>query len=304
MEDTMSSARRSLAGLTLALGTLTTACGGASRAPETPTAGAEPYEGSSAAKEAPGSAAPAPQATQSEGADSSPSAPRAEAAPQPSERPGLATQWGETRLSRITTVPFVRADADSPFVTASLFYNDAQGARAMSSVAGFRRFTGGVVPVAGGLVQVGLRDEGGNFLSGVNASGKSYIVGEPGQRYTIVVRNRTNNRFECVISVDGLDVLDGRSASFGKRGYLVEPRGELEVDGFRQSTDTVAAFRFGSVRDSYAAQKHGDTRNVGIIGFAIFNERGTNPLPWTDDEVQRRHDANPFPGQFASPPGQ
>ena len=44
--------------------------------------------------------------------------------------------------------------------------------------------------------------------SGVNASGKSYIVGEPGQRYTIVVRNRTNNRFECVISVDGLELKD------------------------------------------------------------------------------------------------
>jgi hypothetical protein len=82
----------------------------------------------------------------------------------------------------------------------------------------------------------------------------------------------------------------------------VDPRGELEVDGFRQSMDTVAAFRFGSVRGSYAAQKTGDSRNVGVIGVAIFNERGTNPFPWTADEVQRRRDANPFPGQFATPP--
>jgi hypothetical protein len=76
----------------------------------------------------------------------------------------------------------------------------------------------------------------------------------------------------------------------------------VEIDGFRQSVDTVAAFRFGSVRGSYAAQKTGDARNVGVIGVAIFNERGTNPVPWSSDEAQKRRDANPFPGQFATPP--
>src|SRR4051794_13242105 len=38
----------------------------------------------------------------------------------PQERPGLGTEWGETRLSHISTVPFVRADLESPFATASL----------------------------------------------------------------------------------------------------------------------------------------------------------------------------------------
>ena len=41
---------------------------------------------------------------------------------------------------------------------------------------------------------------------------------------------------------------------------------------------------------------------TGVIGVALFNEMGTNPVPWTPDEVQRRRDANPFPGQFATPP--
>jgi hypothetical protein len=39
-----------------------------------------------------------------------------------------------------------------------------------------------------------------------------------------------------------------------------------------------------------------------VIGIALFNEVGTVPVPWTPDEVQRRRDANPFPGQFATPP--
>ncbi len=220
----------------------------------------------------------------------------------PNDRPGLGTEWGETRTSRISTVPFVRADTDSPFATTAFFYNDEEGARAMASQSGFRRFASGSVSAAGGLVSVGLRDEGGRFLSGFAANGKNFIVGEAGRRYSIVVRNNSNSRLEVVLSVDGLDVLDGKAAAFTKRGYLVDSRAEVEIDGFRQSFDTVAAFRFGSVRGSYAGQKTGDTRNVGVIGVALFNERGTNPLPWTADEVQQRRDANPFPGQFATPP--
>ena len=222
--------------------------------------------------------------------------------PKPTDRPGLGTEWGETRSSSITTVAFQRAEPTNPFGMASMFYNDEEGARAMASLAGFRRTTGGMTPVAGGALLVGLRDESGAFLNGFVASEKNYVVGEAGRRYTIVIRNRTPNRVECVVSVDGLDVIDGRAAAFNKRGYLVQPHGELEIDGFRQSVEAVAAFRFGSVRGSYAGQKTGDTRNVGVIGMAFFHERGTNPFPFTQDEARRRQEANPFPGQFATPP--
>jgi hypothetical protein len=225
---------------------------------------------------------------------------RADAAPE--DRPGLGTQWGETRTSRISMVSFDRADSTSPFATAALFYNDEEGARAMAGSAGFRRTSAGMFTVANGLVSVGLRDDGRHFFQGFVAGGRNYAIGESDHRYTIVLRNNTNFRLEVVLSVDGLDVLDGKAASFGKRGYIMDPRGELEVDGFRQSMDEVASFRFGSVRGSYATRKTGDSRNVGVIGIALFNEMGTNPVPWTPDEVQRRRDANPFPGQFATPP--
>ena len=222
--------------------------------------------------------------------------------PKPTDRPGLGTEWGETRSSSITSVAFQRADATNPFGMASLFYNDEQGAQASASMAGFRRTSGGLTPVAGGALLVGLRDETGAFLNGFVAGEKNFVVGEAGRRYSIVIRNRTPNRVECVVSVDGLDVVDGRTAAFNKRGYLVQPHGELEIDGFRQSVESVAAFRFGSVRGSYAGQKTGDTRNVGVIGLAFFHERGTNPFPFMQDEVIRRQEANPFPGQFATPP--
>ena len=107
---------------------------------------------------------------------------------------------------------------------------------------------------------------------------------------------------EVVASVDGLDVTDGRSASPDKRGYVVPPHGRVEIDGFRRNMAEVAAFRFGSVRDSYAARtaETGD-RNVGVIGVALFSERGVD---WTalDREAERREQADAFPGRFAQPP--
>jgi hypothetical protein len=217
------------------------------------------------------------------------------------DRPGLGTQWGETRDSSITSVPFQRGDGASPFATSVVYYNDEEGARSMATSSGFARTTGGLYPVANGALRIGLKDENGTWLNGFTTTGRNYVVGEAGRRYSIVVRNATPFRIECVLSVDGLDVLDGKAASFSKRGYIVDPKGEIEVDGFRTSTTQVAAFRFGSVRGSYASQKHGDTANVGVIGLAVFNERGTEPWKW--NEVDKRHDANPFPGQFAKPPG-
>jgi hypothetical protein len=73
----------------------------------------------------------------------------------------------------------------------------------------------------------------------------------------------------------------------------------LSIDGFRTSDDAVAAFRFGRVADSYAAQTGGD-RNVGVIGLAIFAERGAR---WTRGELRRRDTADPFPERgYAAPP--
>ncbi|MBL9020638.1 MAG: hypothetical protein JNL21_00500 [Myxococcales bacterium] len=225
-----------------------------------------------------------------------------EAPKEPSNRPGLGTTWGETRDSKITSAPFSRADASNAFATSALFYNDEEGARSMATASGFRRFSEGSIDVGGGVVSARLKGGDGRFLSGFEASGKKFVVGQAGDRYSIVLQSHVPARLEVVVSVDGLDVIDGKAASFSKRGYLIDPHGQIEIDGFRQSMDQVAAFRFGSVRNSYAEKKTGDSRNVGVIGIALFNEQGTNPASWPRGDTQKRLDANPFPGQFATPP--
>ncbi len=279
-------------------------CGGGSG-----YSGGSTYAGGASPKSAPASdwggegdasdAPPAPMAQSEAGSTRISGA--FERAPQPS-RPGLGTQWGETRHSAITSAPFVRADSKSPFASAAIFYNDAQGADAMASMSGFRRFTQGSVDVGGGIATVRLKNGRGGFLSGFEAGGKRFMMGAAGDRYSIVIDNNAPARLEVVVSVDGLDVLDGKEAGFGKRGYLIDPHGSIEIDGFRQSMDAVAAFRFGAVKNSYAEQKHGESRNVGVIGVALFNEQGTSPAGWMLGDTQQRLNADPFPGKFATPP--
>jgi hypothetical protein len=211
------------------------------------------------------------------------------------EQPGLGTEWGETRSSQIAMVSFERESARRPAATESLRYDDEEGARAIAGGAFAASFE--MWDVARSMVKIGLRDETGRLFPGFAAGDREVIVGEAGHRYTILLHNNTDRRLEVVLSVDGLDVLDGQPAALDKRGYVVDARGDLEVFGFRQSADAVAAFRFGSVRGSYAGLKHGNTRGVGTIGVAVFDEKGSLPFPWTAEEVRRRREANPFPGE-------
>lgn len=313
--------------LSLGVGACGRAAGGPNPAtPETqtaqtaPTGGGGPAYGGAPASmvQEAGNASPAPPSTpvasgaqkSSSAADMAPAGPpRGEMArsrspePPPEARPGLGTAWGETRQSATTTAPFLRDDGNRPFGTATIWYNDREGANAMARASDYRNIDRSVVPVLGGALTVSVRGENGYVLPGFMGGGRQYVVGEPGQRYTILVQNNTNYRFECVASVDGLDVIDGRPADFTKRGYLVAPYGTLEIDGFRQSADAVAAFRFSSVRGSYSARSGQGDRNVGVVGVAFFNERGTNPT-WTQEEINRRHNADPFPGRYATPPSQ
>jgi len=218
------------------------------------------------------------------------------------DRPGLGTTWGETRTSYVSNASFERADYSRPFAVVALKYNDDAGIQAMARRMGnaYASFDRSGVEAAQGAVSVRLLDDNGAPLPSANFAGQDYVAGADGQRYVIQIENHTRNRVEAVATVDGLDVVDGKDGSIGKRGYLIDPWSTLQIDGFRRSQSAVAAFRFGAVKDSYAARK-GNDRSVGVIGVAFFHERGS-VLPWTERELERRDAANPFPGGFASPP--
>lgn len=213
------------------------------------------------------------------------------------DRPGLGTSYGEQVYAPISFAPFQRSSG-SPWAEVALHYNDADGVNAHAQYLGTTPQPLEIYAGDGSLA-VALVDDAGRTLPGVQAGGRTLIMGRDGERYRIIVRNATTARFEVVASVDGLDVIDGKPADPNRRGYIVDPQDVLVIDGFRTSDANVAAFRFGRVADSYAARTSGD-RNVGVVGLAIYSERGA---VWTPAELNRRDTANPFPSRgYATPP--
>lgn len=215
----------------------------------------------------------------------------------PKDRPGLGTEYGGKIDDRISTTIFDR-DSNKPVGVAKLFYNDQSGASAMAGHDW--SFSNSFRDYAGGIFRTGLRNHRGAALSAYQSGDNLICVGEAGQRYSIEVENLSNHRLEFVVTVDGLDVLSGQSGSFSHRGYVLDPGERREIKGWRTSDKEVAAFKFGDVSDSYVGRSTGSTRNVGVIGTAVFAERGTSPKPYAGTDTYRRLRADPF---VASPSG-
>jgi hypothetical protein len=106
-------------------------------------------------------------------------------------------------------------------------------------------------------------------------TGRYYVIGIPGLRYTIEVRNNSvsHRRLLLVSSVDGLDTMKPEPADLERSGgYVLSPGETFMIEGARLDDKTVREFIFGTPTGSVADQL-GDTRNIGVIGLACFTER-------------------------------
>ena len=108
-------------------------------------------------------------------------------------------------------------------------------------------------------------------LSIYSQFGKPYVIGTPGERYSIQLTNRTNARVMGVLSVDGVNAVTGETAGSSQVGYVLNPYQVAEITGWRKSVDEVARFYFTTLPDSYAAQTDRPD-NVGVIGLAVYRE--------------------------------
>ncbi|MEP7302502.1 MAG: hypothetical protein ABI699_13355 [Caldimonas sp.] len=130
---------------------------------------------------------------------------------------------------------------------------------------------------AGNLVDLQIVDRSrGDILSTYRHRGASYVAGRPGDRYAVRLSNRTGGRVLVVLSVDGVNVISGETASTGQTGYVLAPWSSAEITGWRKSYAEAAAFYFTALPDSYAARTDRPD-NVGVIGAAVFRERPVQP---------------------------
>jgi hypothetical protein len=133
----------------------------------------------------------------------------------------------------------------------------------------------------GGLADVAVFDRSeGRSLPVYWHQGRAYVVGKPGNEYQLSLRSRQGEELLAVLSVDGVNVITGETATAQQSGYVLPPWRPLDVKGWRKDLSRTAAFYFTSLPDSYAART-GRPDNVGAIGVALFRKRMPEPMPYS-----------------------
>ena len=121
-------------------------------------------------------------------------------------------------------------------------------------------------------VSVTLESPHGGGVQSFWHDGSLHVAGQNGSRYNLRLQNNTGERVEAVVTVDGRDVVSGQLGNYkSQRGYVLDAYGSVVIEGFRQSLDHVAAFRFTDIGNSYSARR-GSPQHVGVIGVAVFKE--------------------------------
>jgi hypothetical protein len=127
--------------------------------------------------------------------------------------------------------------------------------------------------------------------------GRAWVVGKPGNEYQVSVRNQRSEDVLAVMSVDGVNVITGETASPQQSGYILSPWQPVDVKGWRKSMERTAAFYFTEISDSYAART-GRPDNVGVIGVAVFQRKRYQPPP--HDVVPYSQRPAPYPADQAA----
>jgi len=134
------------------------------------------------------------------------------------------------------------------------------------------------------LVSMSIVDrETGQSMTTYRKDSRTYVAGRPASRYAIRLANQTGGRVMVVLSVDGVNVITGETASVGQTGYVLDPWQSYDIAGWRKSDTAIASFVFAALGDSYATRT-GRPGNVGVIGMAAFLEK---PEP---QAMRQRHD--------------
>ena len=125
----------------------------------------------------------------------------------------------------------------------------------------------------GGLADVTVFDRAqGRQLPVYWHEGRAYVVGQPGNEYAVRVHNRNRDEVLAVVSVDGVNVISGETATPQQSGYVLSSWRLLDIAGWRKNLSSTAAFYFTPLPDSYAART-GRPDHVGVIGVALYRKK-------------------------------
>lgn len=115
--------------------------------------------------------------------------------------------------------------------------------------------------------------QNGRVLRTYNHNGQIFAEAPESGEYELRVTNTSPNRRMAVISVDGINVIDGKDAGVEGSGYVLNGWQTTSIKGFLRGSSECARFTFSASQGSYAAQTGRGTKNTGVIGVAVFDEK-------------------------------
>jgi hypothetical protein len=112
------------------------------------------------------------------------------------------------------------------------------------------------------------------------------------EEYSIIISNPLPVRVAVAVTIDGLNVIDGkRSSPDNAQKWIIDANASLTLRGWQTDRSSLRRFVFTDKGQSYAQWKSGQdnrsyTQNLGVIGIAFF---------WNDAELQSAlHPPKPF----------
>lgn len=120
-------------------------------------------------------------------------------------------------------------------------------------------------------------------------NGEYFLAGRKGEPYTIRVCGTSSSEMYMpnnevflsqkqllLVSIDGLNVINGQPANFEQPGYVINRNTNYascaNIAGWRKNLNEVAQFNFTESEYSYNNRTGNNNNNIGVIGIAVFDE--------------------------------
>ena len=124
----------------------------------------------------------------------------------------------------------------------------------------------------------------------LDKKGNEWVEAREGSIFALKFKNNSDKSVLIVSSIDGINVINGKRALIEPRaGYVVFPRSPLIIEGWRIGQDSIREFLFTSNKsESYSYKLGADKANVGVIGFAVFEESMERyDYNWNADNLEK-----------------
>lgn len=142
----------------------------------------------------------------------------------------------------------------------------------------------------------------GNKVKKYSHQRKTFVEAKKNSKYRIRLENNSPTRKLFVISVDGVNVISGKSAKKNdKIGYVIDGNSTDVIKGYRLNNDFVAEFKFDDKEKSYASEV-GEKGNCGVIGVKVYTEIHNPPIytiirDYTKNIPYKPYDSYPWPSK-------